>query len=410
MSGLDYQLAPIALREKLSFTKNGVGELVSLIRRTEPRVEGCVLISTCNRTELYLSCQLGEMPNPGEVLCRAAGQEYAPFAGAFLTRSGMDAARHLTEVAAGLQSQIWGEDQIVSQVKAAITIAREQNAADPVLETLFRTAVSAAKAVKTKVHLNQIPTSAASRAVEVLQRESGDLHGQKAIVIGNGEMGRLAAGLLREAGCQVTVTLRSYHHGETVVPAGCAVVPYEERFAALDGADILLSATTSPHYTVSRADLEGMQKPPRWAVDLAIPRDIQPEVDQVPGVTLYNVDTLGAELHPVAPPEVETILTHHLQRFRQWGDYRESLSALEQLKRDITQRVLESPEWGELDPRELTEFAVGRAVDLIAGGLKEKNLSVEDILRCDRKIRTHNGGRLDEEETHGRKPALSAVR
>ena len=410
MSGLDYQLAPIALREKLSFTKNGVGELVSLIRRTEPRVEGCVLISTCNRTELYLSCQLGEMPNPGEVLCRAAGQEYAPFAGAFLTRSGMDAARHLTEVAAGLQSQIWGEDQIVSQVKAAITIARGQNAAGPVLEALFRTAVSPAKAVKTKVHLNQIPTSAASRAVEVLQRESGDLHGQKAIVIGNGEMGRLAAGLLREAGCQVTVTLRSYHHGETVVPAGCAVVPYEERFAALDGADILLSATTSPHYTVSRADLEQMKQPPRWAVDLAIPRDIQPEVDQVPGVTLYNVDTLGAELHPVAPPEVETILTHHLQRFRQWGDYRESLSALEQLKRDIAQRVLESPEWGELDPRELTEFAVGRAVDLIAGGLKEKNLSVEDILRCDRKIRTHNGGRLDEEEPHGRKPALSAVR
>lgn len=410
MSGLDYQLAPIALREQLSFTKHGVGELVGRIRAKEPGVAGCVLISTCNRTELYLSCPSAEMPDPGAVLCRAAGQEYAPFAGAFLTRRGMDAARHLTEVAAGLQSQIWGEDQIVSQVKAAITIARENNAADPVLETLFRTAVSAAKAVKTKVHLNQIPTSAASRAVEVLQRESGDLSGKKAIVIGNGEMGRLAASLLREAGCQVTVTLRSYHHGETVVPAGCGVVPYEERFVALDGADILLSATTSPHYTVSREDLEKMKAPPRWAIDLAIPRDIQPEAGEVPGVTLYNVDTLGAELHPVAPPEVEAILEHHLQRFRQWGDYRESLSALEQLKRDITQRVMESPEWGELDPRELTEFAVSRAVDLIAGGLKEKNLSVEDILRCDRKIRTHNGGRLDEEETHGRKPALSAVR
>ena len=246
MAGLDYALAPIELRERLSFTKSQAGELAAHIRETRAGVLGCVLISTCNRTEIYLSCGEGEAPDPAALLCAAAGQEHAPFSHAFVTRRGEDAARHLCEVAAGLKSQIWGEDQIVSQVKTAIAAAREFGGADSVLETLFRTAVSAAKEVKTNVRLTGVSHSAAQRAVEVLERELGGLEGRTALVIGNGEMGRLAAGLLRDAGCAVTVTLRTYHHGETVVPRGCAVAPYEERYAAMERAQVLVSATTSP--------------------------------------------------------------------------------------------------------------------------------------------------------------------
>ena len=113
MTGLDWRKAPIGLREALSFTRSRVVELDRLLRAAEG-VEGCVLLSTCNRTELYLSCASGAEPEPGALLCAAAGLPYAPFAGAFVTRTGEEAARHLMEVAGGLRSQIWGEDQILT--------------------------------------------------------------------------------------------------------------------------------------------------------------------------------------------------------------------------------------------------------------------------------------------------------
>lgn len=394
MSGLDHSLAPIALRERLSFTRNQAGELAGRIRASSPDILGCVLLSTCNRTEIYLSCAAGAEQDPGAVLCAAAAQECAPFAGAFVTRRGEDAARHLTEVAAGLRSQIWGEDQIVTQVKTAVAAAREHGGADPVLETLFRTAVSAAKAVKTAARLTALPVSAASQAVEVLERELGGLSGRSAVVIGNGEMGRMAAGLLRAAGCAVTVTLRTYRHGETVVPAGCAVAPYEARYAAMDGADLLISATTSPHYTVTAAELAARKKPPRLLVDLAIPRDIQPEAGELPGVRLYNVDTLGAPVEREAPEEVRAILEEHLTKFNQWADYRESLPLLEQLKEDVARRTMEGPELDTMEPEEIVIYAVGRTVDLLTGALKD-SLTAEVLARCEEKIRTRNGARLE---------------
>ena len=294
MAGLDWQRAPIQVREGLSFTR---GQVLELDRRiwAHPAVEGCVLLSTCNRTELYLSCAPETSPDPVGLLCAAAGVEAASFAGAFTSARGRASARRLMEVAGGLQSQIWGEDQILTQVKGALTAAREAGTADGVLETLFRTAASAGKELKTKVRLAGVPRSAAQSAVERLAAAAGGLAGKRALVIGNGEMGRLSATLLREAGCAVTVTLRTYRHGETVVPAGCGVVAYDDRFSAMEGMDIVLSATTSPHYTVTVEQLRRVARPPARVVDLAMPRDVDPAAGELPGVTLYNVDALGAE-------------------------------------------------------------------------------------------------------------------
>ena len=300
MSALEHSVAPLSLREKLSFTKQQTAEMVRRVR-SFPHISGCVLISTCNHTELYLSC-CGEQ-NPGELLCRAAGTEYAPYQDAFVTLAGHKAAEHLMEVAAGLRSRIFGEDQIISQVRNAVALAREAGTTDPVLETLFCCAVSAGKEVRTKVKLNALPTSAASMAVDLLEKKLGDLKGKKALVIGNGEMGRLSASLLQQKGCLVSVTLRTYRHGQTIVPPGCGVVPYEDRFLQMDGCDILLSATTSPHYTVTVEQLHGVSRLPAVMVDLAIPRDIQPEAGQLDGVALYNVDDLGSRLeNRTVPP------------------------------------------------------------------------------------------------------------
>ena len=404
MTGLDWRKAPIGLREALSFTRSRVVELDRLLRAAEG-VEGCVLLSTCNRTELYLSCASGAEPEPGALLCAAAGLPYAPFAGAFVTCTGEEAARHLMEVAGGLRSQIWGEDQILTQVKGAAAAAREAGTADGVLEILFRNAAAAGKEIKTKVPLTGVPRSAAQSAVERLARDAGGLEGKRALVIGNGEMGRLSAALLHRLGCAVTVTLRTYRHGETVVPAGCGVVSYDDRTAAMEGMDIVLSATTSPHYTVTAEQVSRLGRRPSYVVDLAMPRDVDAAVGDLPEVRLYNVDTLGAERHQgEIPAEALDILDDYMGRFYEWNNYRKCLPAIEDLKTAITERVLTYPEVEEdLDPEELIELAVGRAVDLLTGGLKE-HISPEDLERCVGKIKVHTAVKSREREgSHDRK-------
>lgn len=384
-------MAPLSLREKLSFTKQQTAEMVRRVR-SFPHISGCVLISTCNRTELYLSCEKEE--DPGELLCRAAGTEYAPYRDAFVTLSGPEAVRHLMEVAAGLRSRIFGEDQIISQVRNAVALAREAGTTDPVLETLFCCAVSAGKEVRTKVKLNALPTSAASMAVDLLEKKLGDLKGKKALVIGNGEMGRLSASLLQQKGCAVSVTLRTYRHGQTIVPPGCGVVPYEDRFLRMEGCDILLSATTSPHYTVTMEQLNRLSAPPAVMVDLAIPRDIQPEAAQLDGVSLYNVDDLGSRLeNRTVPPEVADILQAQMENFYRWLNYKDCMTSVESLKEAIVGRLLTARELQEgLSEAEIIELSVNKTVDLLVTGLAER-ITSENLTRCESKIRLHTTGR-----------------
>ncbi|WP_297208762.1 NAD(P)-dependent oxidoreductase [uncultured Flavonifractor sp.] len=390
MAGLDWHRAPIDLRESLSFTRSQVVELNRRLWR-DPGVEGCVLLSTCNRTELYLSCGDGAGPDAAALLCAAAGVAYAPLAGSFTAFQGREAARHLMEVAGGLRSQIWGEDQIVTQVKGAIQTAREAGTADSVLETLFRNAAAAGKEMKSRVRLTGVPRSAAQSGVEKLAEALGGLAGRRGLVIGNGEMGRLAAQLLRAAGCAVTITLRSYHHGQTVVPAGCAVVPYEGRYDAMEGMDLVLSATTSPHYTVAAYQLAELARPPRVLADLAIPRDIEPAVGELPGFTLYNVDDLGVSVCRDIPPQAEEIVEKYLSQLEQWENYRSCLPGLERVKQAVTARVLSTDLDGP-EARDLVELAVSRAVDLLSGSLRE-SLTPEDLERAARKIEVHTAAR-----------------
>ena len=388
MTGLDYALAPIALREKLSFTRNAVIEMDR--RLAALGCTGAVLLSTCNRTELYLSLAEGSALHPGELLCAAAGVPYSDFSSAFVSRSGSDCARHLMEVACGLRSQILGEDQILTQVKTALTLAREAGTADGVLETLFRTAASCGKAAKAAGRLTSVPTSAAHQAVGMLESRLKHLSGRRALVIGNGEMGRLSASLLRAAGCQVTVTLRSYHHGATVVPAGCGVVPYEERYQAMEGMDLLLSATTSPHYTVSADEFSALAHPPALLVDLAIPRDIQPDLPQrFPGVTLLNVDDLrqSTDTDHAVLQRVGGVISAYLDRFHQWGNYRESLVALEDMKAALRRRIGAYVE-DTMGAEEAAELAIDKVVDLLAGGMTD-GFTPEAVRACTAKIRLH---------------------
>ena len=203
-----------------------------------------------------------------------------------------------------------------------------------------------------------------SRCRDVLSQELGSLAGKKMLVIGNGQMGRLAAQLLQEAGASVNVTLRTYRHGETVVPAGCGTVNYEDRMAAMENIDALVSATTSPHYTLTVQQLRQIQNPPKVAVDLAVPRDIDPECGQV--ITLYDTDSLGSG-GPGSPDELEamrSIAAQELERFAQW-----------QRRQEITQKTPKFPLFIDLS---------GQKVVLVGGGtIAARRISTLRLFGCE---------------------------
>ena len=175
------------------------------------------------------------------------------------------------------------------------------------------------------------------------------------------------------------------------MPAGCAVAPYEERYAAMKGVDLLLSATTSPHYTISARELAAVEDHPRLLADLAIPRDIEPAVGELPGVTLYNVDSLGVDTRREVPAAAAEIVERHLEQMAQWENYRSCLPGLERVKQAVAARVLSTDLDGP-EARGLVELAVGRAVDLLSGALKE-NLTPEELERCARKIEVHTAAK-----------------
>ena len=386
MAGLDHSLASVALREKFSFTKTAVADAVAEFAR-KPGVRGAMLLSTCNRTELYLSVEDDQAVWPDRLLCTAAGHPYEGYA--FVIREDEEAVRHLMEVASGLRSRILGEDQILSQVKTAAEISRQAQACDSALATLFRTAVTCGKQVKTNGHLTGVATSAAHMAVKAAQARLGSLSGKKGLVIGNGEMGRLAAGLLRDAGCTVSVTLRSYHHGETVVPAGCSVISYDDRYQAMSGMDLVISATTSPHHTIYRQDFLNIPNAPRLLIDLAIPRDIEPSTGDLRDVTLLNVDDLGENLGADAEAiqQAQETIAEYMERFHQWQVYRESLPALEEVKAALRQRIAAYLD-ADMDAGQAADVTIDKVVDLLAGGMTD-GFTTQALQVCTAKIRSH---------------------
>lgn len=390
MAGIDAS-APFEEREKLSLVR---GQVQAMLPRIAEQT-GCaaVLLATCSRTELYLHAE-GEraLPDPAEALCRAAGVA----ASAFVTRrEGADAVRHLMHVAAGMQSQIFGDDQIVSQVKDAVALAREAKTTDAVLDTLFRRAVTAGKRVRTETRLTGVPASAAEVGVRRAERFFGSLAGRRAVVIGNGEMGRLAARALVRVGSEVTVTLRTYRHGETLVPQGCGTVPYDRRLDAIEGADLVVSATTSPHFTLTAVQMQTLLCPPRLLLDLAMPRDIESTAAGAQ-TALFNLDDLGdlGDADDTSRETAECILDEETREFFAWLNYRAALPLIAKIKSAAIERVRHMRDYDALaaegDAETLAELAVSRAVELVLGGMKEK-VNVQSMKDCLEHIRKGSG-------------------
>ncbi|MDO4344272.1 MAG: glutamyl-tRNA reductase [Eubacteriales bacterium] len=336
MTGIDHTKASVDVRTIFSFTKKNIADAFEAWKDI-PGLCGCVIISTCNRMEVWASVQEDEEPDLFELLCREKNVDVAQYRRYAVNRRDKEAVEHLFELSCGLKSRILGEDQIITQVKDALAFAREHYAADNVLEVLFRMAVTAAKKVKTEILLRDRDSSVIHRAAEVLKEQGYVLRDKKCMVIGNGEMGKLSAGLLLLEGAEVTVTVRQYRSGIVDIPAGCQRIDYGRRMEIFPSCDYVVSATASPNYTLKKADiLELDLKKPVVLIDLAVPRDIEPCVEDIEGITRFDIDDFDAghlseqTLQDIA--RAKEILREQMREFYDWYEGRDVIAKVQQVR------------------------------------------------------------------------------
>ena len=279
---IPFQTADVSVRQHFAFSE----EQRSAIRRQIP---GAVLLCTCNRMELYAAGDPAPEALAG-ILSQAAGLAAEEFAGCLRIYTGSKAIRHLFRVACGIDSMVVGEDEILRQVKEAYRESAMQGTAEFEIHTVFQSAVTCAKRVKTDTALSRTPVSVAT----LVANEAARL-GETVQVLLIGASGRIGSSVLKNLAShpqiRITMTIRS-HEVPFTLPSHVCAVPYAERMQHADAADCIISATSSPHYTVTAKALrEGiLTRKPRLLIDLAVPPDMERSCGHLPGVRMIGID------------------------------------------------------------------------------------------------------------------------
>ena len=395
MIGIDHGRAPVDIRALFAFTKKNAGEAMEKLKHTAG-IHGCVILSTCNRLEIWASHEEDQELSLYQCLCRLKGVQEVSYEKYFVTRKDKEAAAHLFYLAGGLKSQILGEDQILTQIKDALNLAREHFTSDSVLEVLFRMAVTAGKKIKTEAPLAHGNPSVIHQAVCSLKSQGYEIKGKTCMVIGNGEMGKVAALALREAGAEVTVTVRQYRSGIVNIPKGCERINYGDRGEFLPQCDLVVSATASPNYTLTRELLETVPPVEHLVlIDLAVPRDIEPSAGELSGITLYDIDSFKIDaVSPKLQQSLEKageILQEQMEDFYNWYGGRDLIPRIQDIKAEAVQdlnlrilKILRKTPMEEKDRENLLQAidtAAAKVVNKMMFGLKD-SLEEKEFLNC----------------------------
>ena len=298
VAGLSYKTAPVALREQLA-VRPSLLPCYGCRLKLGAKLHEVVLLSTCNRVEVY-----GATPwVNGNVhrLFELFGPSADDFSSHLYVKEGEEAAQHLFSVAAGLDSMVIGETEITGQVKNAYQAAQAAKLTGPATNRLFQTALQIAKEIRTRTNIGRGAVSVGSVAVELAERIfSAKLSEKTVMIIGAGKMGEACVRHLNKRGARsVLVSNRSFDRAQALAAEfGGRAVRFDDCFATMTEADIVVSSTGSPHVILRREDvaqvMAARRHRPLVLVDIAVPRDIAPEVQQLENVYLYNIDDLGA--------------------------------------------------------------------------------------------------------------------
>ncbi len=295
--GLNYRTSPVAVREQFSVPRSQLADACRALRAL-PEMEECVLLSTCNRTEVYYWTHEPEEA-ARMILAHFLGSVSGEQADAcFYRHEGEEALVHLARVAAGLDSMVVGETEIFGQLKEAYRVALEAGVTGCHANRTFQRVFSIGKKVRSETAITSGPTSVGAAAVQMAQGILGSLEGAGVLVVGAGEVARSTAQSLRSRGAEsIFVANRSYDRAaELAAQVGGRVIRFAEWVPYLEQMDIVIVSTAAPVYVVSPGLLESVQQRrggrPLFFIDLSVPRNVDPACSQVQGVHVYDMDAM----------------------------------------------------------------------------------------------------------------------
>ena len=328
--GWSFRGAGVSVRERVAFTADEVREALTKLLSRGVISEG-VIVSTCHRSEIYsLASDEGARAALTRFVSEWRGLDPAELEGSCFYRTGGDAARHLFRVAAGLDSLALGESEVLGQVRQALSLARESGSTRAVMHRLFESAVAAGKRVRAETEIARHPLSVSSIGFELAKKVFGDLSKRRLLVIGAGETGSLFARHAVEAGVRepVIVNRTAARAEELAASLNGRAAAWESLAREIPLADVVVSATSSPEPFVTRAAVEaGMRERrgrPMLFLDLAVPRDIAPDVSQVYNVFSYSIDHLedvakeNRARRAREVPVAEKIVEEELESYLTW--------------------------------------------------------------------------------------------
>jgi glutamyl-tRNA reductase len=360
--GVSHKTAPVDLREKLDFSSRDVGAAVIALASRSSAAESVVL-STCNRSEVYVASASPDTARD-EIVRFLSEYHQLPaesFTPHLFSFSETEVARHLFRVAAGLDSLVVGEPQILGQVKGAFQAAAERRCTGPILRKLFDWSFNVGKRVRSETGLGEGAVSISFAAVQLARKIFGGLQGRRVLVIGAGEISTLTAQHLRAHGvAEMAITSRTPAHAQALATEVAGHwVPWDGLANALTTADIIVTATGSQRPILTRADVDAAigrrRRDPLFIIDVAVPRDVEAAVGEIEQVFLYNVDDLQTIVQENISRRVseieraEEIVREELARFTAWQRSRGAIQTVVAL-RDRFEAIRRS-ELERLDPK-----------------------------------------------------------
>lgn len=352
VAGASYKSAPIEAREKLAFSSGEIPEALAEITKLKG-INEAVILSTCNRTEIYVDAKTDRMGLESlESFVKARLGVDELDRGAFYVERSMDAARHLFRVVCSLESMVLGEAQILGQTKRAFEAAVAAGACGDVLSRLFKSAISLGKRVRTETAIGSDSVSLSTTAFKAAFQQFPDLESRRIVVLGAGEMARLALGYLLDAGARdiVVATRTTDHSRDLAEEMGIGYCAFSDRYDHLGKADAVFSMTSAPRCVVEadrlatarrEADREGE---PLVVIDESVPRDVDPACGELSGVLLYDLERLssivdeGLSRRMAAVGEVERMVQEAGEEFFSWMQERSVTPTIKEMheKGDIT--------------------------------------------------------------------------
>ncbi|MGH9885415.1 MAG: glutamyl-tRNA reductase, partial [bacterium] len=320
--GVNHRGAPLDVRERLAYRPSEVGPMIDELREATNALEAVVL-STCNRTELYVvEADDDCAPAAWKALSARLGEDASKYG---YVRRDRDAASHLCRVASGLDSMVLGEAQIQGQVREAWEMSRSHSG--PILNRLFQSSLHVAGRVRSETAVARGAASVSSAAVQLAKQIFGALAGKRAMILGAGEMAELALESLTAQGVRAAIVANRTFERASVLAAryGAVAVHYDECWSALGDVDLLVCSTASPRPVVSvenvRPGIAARGDRPLCILDIALPRDVEPDVGELANVFLYNLDDLQAvvssniERRRAEVPAAERLVVVEADRF-----------------------------------------------------------------------------------------------